>query len=314
VPVLSAAYAKKAPTVDGAGEALWKAAPITKMKLKETGESVEVQALFTDTDIYVKAVYPDPTHDYIDRPWRFDGQAWSQIGQQDSLCFIWNVSDSIRDFNTKGFDVLDSGLALDQHPWDIYIDGGKADDVEPWFERQQGDFWSTGLQLPYGYAEDWVMKFDKKTWADGAWRAKVLNQHDAFVDGAAWSINKNDEWTQPRWALKPGIDLLTYPYPVLADMVDYADHAPVAGELQPFVVYNSREARWGGSKDDIPGVEKWSDGMWTVEMSRALDTGHNDDIQFDPGSGDDYYFGLLVRREGRRYEPTGPARMIFKKS
>jgi hypothetical protein len=36
-----------------------------------------------------------------------------------------------------------------------------------------------------------------------------------------------------------------------------------------------------GSRGDIEGGSMWSDGVWTVEMSRALVTNNDDDVQFD---------------------------------
>lgn len=268
--------------------------------------------LYTKRNIYVQAVYPDATHDYIDRPWMFNGTAWKQKGQQDSLCFIWNIDNSIRGFNERGFAILTKGLELDKHPWEIAIDGGKLSEAKPWFRAQKGDFWSTGLQLPYGKAEDWVLKEDKARWANGDWHLQLRNQHDANKNGVPWLLNKSKDWSRPIWVLRPGLTIEQDPHPVRADMVDAAGYTPTAGEVQPFIVYVSRQARWGGSKDDVDGAETWQKGVWTVEMGRLLDTGHNDDISFKPASGKTYYFGLLVRREGRRYEPTDPVRLVFK--
>ncbi len=310
-PTVKAVYTKIAPNIDGKSDAVWKTAPETRVKLLETNETINLRFLYTNTSIYVKATYPDSTHDYIDRPWRFDGQKWKQIGQQDSLCLIWNINDSIRGFNARGFDILTRGLEENRHPWDIEIDGGKQATVPAWFKAQKGDFWSTGLQLPYGKAEDWVLKTGKARWSNGDWHIKLVNQHDAFTDTAPWVLNKAADWTRPIWILKPGLTLQADPYPVSADVIEVGDHVPVAGEMQPFIVYRTRQARWGGSKDDIDGAEAWRTGIWTVEMRRPLNTGHNDDISFQPKGGRAYNFSLLVRRTGSRYQPTDPVKLVF---
>lgn len=51
------------------------------------------------------------------------------------------------------------------------------------------------------------------------------------------------------------------------------------------------------SRADIRAKGKWRDGMWTVEFSRALDTGNDDDIAFKPAN--EYLFGIS------RYEIAG---------
>jgi hypothetical protein len=52
-----------------------------------------------------------------------------------------------------------------------------------------------------------------------------------------------------------------------------------------------------GSAADIKAKGVWADGRWTIEMGRALNTGHDDDVQFE--SGKNYYFGIS------RYEISG---------
>jgi len=52
-----------------------------------------------------------------------------------------------------------------------------------------------------------------------------------------------------------------------------------------------------GSRADILAKGVWQDGRWTIEFSRALDTGHSDDIQFDTQR--PYRFGVS------RYEIAG---------
>jgi hypothetical protein len=51
------------------------------------------------------------------------------------------------------------------------------------------------------------------------------------------------------------------------------------------------------SRADVRAKGKWRDGMWTVEFSRALDTGNDDDISFKLAN--EYLFGIS------RYEIAG---------
>ncbi len=52
-----------------------------------------------------------------------------------------------------------------------------------------------------------------------------------------------------------------------------------------------------GSRADVRAKGTWRDGAWTIEWSRALQTGHDDDVQFEPTN--NYHFGVS------RYEIAG---------
>jgi len=303
---------KAAPVVDGLIDPIWQTVPETTVRLTEGEGDVSLKFLYTKTSIFCLVRYPDSSHNYIDRPWVFKDSSWRQEGQSDSVVLFWNTGDSIIGFNERGFGMLTDGLKQDEHPWNIAIEGTSLDKRDAKWRGQRGDFWSTGLQLPYGKAEDWVFKEDMKRQAVRDWKPRILVQHDENKFGVPWVLNKNADRTRPSYAYKPGFDLTNNPYPVLADMVPIETAAaPSPGDTVPFIVYKSREARWGGSKDDIDGAETWQDGVWTVEMGRALDTGHADDARFTPGASTRYVFGILLRREGRRYEPTAPVELIF---
>jgi hypothetical protein len=49
-----------------------------------------------------------------------------------------------------------------------------------------------------------------------------------------------------------------------------------------------------GSRADVRAKGVWSGGLWTVEFARNLNTGHDDDLQFDPASGKSYLFGISI--------------------
>lgn len=57
-----------------------------------------------------------------------------------------------------------------------------------------------------------------------------------------------------------------------------------------------------GSRADVRGKGLWKDGRWTIEIQRALDTGHADDVQFSPGYS--YLFAVsLYEMAGVGMEP-----------
>lgn len=302
------------PAIDGAAENAWNKAPVTTIKTK-TGVPISLRFLYDDSYIYVNASYPDSTHDYIDRYWEFDGEKWFQHNQQDSLVLFWDMNDSILGFDKKGFSVMTYGLGLDQHPWDVKRGGSVKNRTSTTFLRQKADWWSTGLQLPYGKLEDWFFSYDRNETLKGGKGPVIRVQHDSFnVEGAPWVLNKTPDWRTPTMILKPGLTLESAPYATMEQMTDMPpDFKPTPGYKVPFIVYKSRDARWGGSKDDVTGTDKWKAGRWTVEARRPLNTGHADDIIFAPSTEKDYIFGLLLRRSGRQYEPTKPLILSFER-
>lgn len=62
------------------------------------------------------------------------------------------------------------------------------------------------------------------------------------------------------------------------------------GELQN--QYESRTPEH--SRADIRAKGVWKNEYWTIEFGRKLNTGHADDIRFDPVSGKKYQFGISI--------------------
>lgn len=50
-----------------------------------------------------------------------------------------------------------------------------------------------------------------------------------------------------------------------------------------------------GSRADIKAKGVWKNKTWTIELGRKLNTGHNDDVQFDINSGKKYLFGISIK-------------------
>lgn len=49
-----------------------------------------------------------------------------------------------------------------------------------------------------------------------------------------------------------------------------------------------------GSHADVHAKGLWKNGLWFIEEGRKLNTGHDDDVQFDPASGKTYLFGVSM--------------------
>jgi len=49
-----------------------------------------------------------------------------------------------------------------------------------------------------------------------------------------------------------------------------------------------------GSRADVRAIGKWENGYWTIEFARKLNTGHSDDLQFEPQDNRKYQFGISI--------------------
>ena len=80
-----------------------------------------------------------------------------------------------------------------------------------------------------------------------------------------------------------------------------------------------------GSRGDIEAKGSWNKGFWTIEFARKFNTGHDDDVQFDPKSDKTYLFGVsiyslygrpLVMDQPNRYgmgRISDPMELVFEK-
>ena len=70
-----------------------------------------------------------------------------------------------------------------------------------------------------------------------------------------------------------------------------------------------------GSRADILAKGIWKNGSWIVEFARKLGTGHDDDVLFDPASGQKYLFGISIaglygeKTDSSKQHPYGQGRI-----
>ncbi len=80
-------------------------------------------------------------------------------------------------------------------------------------------------------------------------------------------------------------------------------------EFQGAVVPSYKPSRAAGSRGDVHARGRWEEGAWTVELSRALDTKHPDDVPLAPGEERTIAFGVYDRAEKARHAVSGPVRL-----
>lgn len=137
-------------------------------------------------------------------------------------------------------------------------------------------------------------------------------QGDDSANGKPWvrnSINVDGK-PVPRYRLKDGVTLGNTPAVYMDQVEEITDYSQFKkGDVAPAAI-GIREATWGGSRDDIITHGKNSDGTWTIEMSRKLDTGNSDDVSFT-GSRQDYPFVIIVRDDEKGYAISKPVALMI---
>lgn len=292
---LMALRAAVAPVLDGnANDAVWAAAPALAVKVEDganfggKGETtMTLKAVYTADTLYMLVQYADPTQSVRRVPFQkqADG-SWKKLGDpndkggdnnvyyEDKWSVIWNVGNSIKDFNTKG-------CAVTCHVGEGKPFGNKYTASE----GELGDMWhSKGMRtLPYGKVDDQYVdhtRYDKQKSPNAGRKGdpggpeytniNVVNGKPEFMNadgrpanaGGSYVIVKGTEVPFDDGRFKAGDEVASH----LA--------TPVKGD-----------------RADVNVAARWVNGVWTYEVSRKLVTGSKFDVQFDDLA-KSYFFGV----------------------
>ena len=172
--------------------------------------------------------------------------------------WIWNDQSGFYEVGPEREDCFVFKWFMETAPADIHIDSDQPHTADTWF-------WKADRTDPVGYADDKIQRLVhhklKKAIALSTRSGKTVYLQRTGDQGQAAYIDQV---------------FADYQGPVLRR---FENQAP------------------SGSRADIRAKGRWKNGLWTVEFSRRLDTGHYDDIKFDAGRV--YLFGVA------RYEVAG---------
>jgi two-component system sensor kinase len=294
--ILTAEKTSETITIDGyANETSWAAAKTLIVPVQDGtigATEVTLQALYDNTYIYILITWNDTTESRINHMWTYDADkgTWSQHGnREDRLSFVWNIEDSITFFNIGGCQVTCHG---DRH----YTNA--ADEKGDWWH------WKAARTDPVGYADDQWMGNEVKEGKDYESR-KVDRHNDNSTTGGYWNnkqtiiLPNGSNITIPMYYEPHPTDELDarflYQWEIdNGEAVLITNQTFKNGTVTPGQIL----LRPDGSQGDIDGKGVWQNGKWTVELRRKLDTGHDDDVQFDTTKL--YRFGFAV------FDDTGP--------
>jgi hypothetical protein len=303
---LTSAKTDAAPAIDGAMDAAWsKAAPLEVLLdqlpyepsngypgMRKT--TVTLRAMHDADNLYMLIQYADPTQSLERFPWvkQADG-SWKQTSNKDStghentyyedkLAILWDIN--ARGFAKKGCaaachlakDGMNNGIA-DTAPGRKYT-SKEGQTIDMWH-------WKSVRVGPVGMFDDQFIDHVADPKVNENW-----GRHGDAKTGGGYSNNKTKDGKMPAFMPKDG---KTGGYwLVKADAVPFVDTFK-EGDVLPGIVISPFE----GSRADISAQGVYKDGMWTVELKRALhttgDKADTQDVQFTD-MGKSYPFGVAV--------------------
>jgi hypothetical protein len=234
-----------------------------KEKFAGKKASVTTKAVYTDQEIYFLFSWKDPNKSVAKGAWVYDGQKWShQKGNEDRISLLFEIN-RIRNYATKGCAVV------------CHVPEGAPNAKDGKFgtssAAEKGDLWhwKAARSDPAGFADDtWVTVISEK---------KGGRKGDAGKGGD--TKNMTDDKSMPKYMLAPGNKLAKNDILLASHSVEIKDHSVFkAGDTITYRMPKTPE----GSRADIKADSRYADGSWTVMLYRQLDTGHEDDVAFNP--------------------------------
>jgi hypothetical protein len=299
-PILVSVPVTEAPTLDGlADEVFWADAEIIEVELRRganMGESVvNIKSVYTEDSVYFLVTWTDPTESYLRFPWEMqeDG-SWIQLSDpentggddnmwyEDKFAFIWPINNSIDGFEEEGCfmachsgDDDDTGKAF----------GNKFTENE----GEMGDIWHWKSVRNIGQAHDQYL--DWTPWSEDTPEA---GRHSDPKDSGGYSNNviQDADGNKLPAFMPAGDDFPRDGSPgfIPADeTVEFDPSIFEPGDRIPGMIVTP----FVGDSGDISAGWNYADGMWTLELGRALVTESEFDVQFDDLSAQ-YYFGVAA--------------------
>jgi hypothetical protein len=265
--VLTSKKVKSAPADAGSSE--WNKAKEAKIVLTGAGsvegKSLEFKAksVYTGGQIFFRFEWPDKDKSMNKKRWHYTGGKWAPIkADEDRLGVVFEIN-RVDKFATKGCAVLCHNESKNEKEWYFAVSSAK-EKAEMWH-------WKAVRSNPVGYTEDgYVTTNPSKKPEEG-------RKRDAG-SGKAKS-NRTKDKSKPMYRQDPAKSA-SIPGSLLvsqaAEIKDYSIFKD--GDEIPGYMVNTP---WKGSFADVKTRGVWANGKWILMMSRKLDTGYDDDLQFN---------------------------------
>lgn len=321
----------EAPVLDGiADDSVWIEAEAMEIEVQNGFNDFEtkavLKAVYTADSVYFLLTYEDPTESWFRAPWqKQEDGTWAQVKDpgdkggdnnlfyEDKFAMIWNINNSITDFNKRGCgSVCHDGENPDIKPYGNKYTGAEGEIGDIWHWKSIRNL----NQIDDQYL-DWT-QFNPET-AKEAGRKSDAKDSGGYADNFAAMPDPADatkpipDKSRPGFT-SPNIDPATGAPGFILDSekvpLDQAalDALPV-GSYIPGII----KSEIVGDRGDIAAGWTWADGVWTIEFGRALETGSETDVQFNDLTAQ-YFFGLAIfeNAQVRHAFQYGASFMVFK--
>jgi len=268
---LTAKHIEKAPV--GLDDPVWQKVQPVEVPVKgresfaEEEVMVTTKAVYTDDSIYFLFKWKDPTESVTKEAWKFDGEKWSHLkGDEDRIALLFEIT-RINNFATKGCAVVcHSPPDVPRKDW-RFATQTIAEKGDLWH-------WKAARSNPYHHADDgWLTVAGNPS---GSYRT-TGRRNDAGEGGDV--RNETEDKSQPLYVQDPSKKPSAPGFLLYEEAIKIRDYAMFkAGDI---VTYRMPKEP-SGSRFDVKAVDQYGGGGWTVMLYRKLDTGHEDDVMFDP--------------------------------
>ncbi len=279
-----------APVIDGDGsDAVWDNATELLLTLGQSAEysssygevDLSLRAVRTDTDLYIRAEWIDPSGTYsVDKKlWSYTDGSWTQSGDEDRLFFLF-------DAGNNGTEGADCSTMCHVGEGAMYTTGGGNVDV--WHIK-------AARTLPVGCADD--------KWWDGTGRNSDSKTVGAYAD------NKASDLPLYKGPVTDGHFLIVPAGQDAASVLEPFDPTDTSATIPGYILYEDRD---GSRFADVEARASFTNGTWVVEMKRALDTGNDDDVAFGAAAGLSVQMTVAITDDsGGDHSGSAPFYIIF---
>ena len=279
--VVTASFVKNPPT--GLDDPVWSRAQAAQLLVEGREKpggangTVTTRALYTDDSLFFLFKWKDPTRSVIKQSWKFDGQRWFHLeGNEDRIALLFEIT-RISQFATRGCAVTcHSPADLPREQWKFATKTA----------AEKGDLWhwKAARSAPYNYADDaWLTLAGNPT---GSYR-ETGRRKDVGAGGDV--KNQTEDGNRPFYMQDPAKRPSDPGFLLLEDAIKITDYSVFKpGDVIPYRL----PIKPSGSRFDVKAISRHANGGWMVMLYRKLNTGHDDDVVFNPMK--NYSFALAV--------------------
>ncbi|MEW6671559.1 MAG: ethylbenzene dehydrogenase-related protein [Thermodesulfobacteriota bacterium] len=246
-------------------------------ELDREGEFVNTRAVYTDDSIFFHLQWKDPTQSIIKQSWQFDGKRWFHMpGNEDRIALLFEIT-RINKFASRGCAAAcHSPADLSKEQWKLATRRAS----------EKGDLWhwTAARSDPYKYADDgWLTVAGNPS---GSYR-ETGRRKDAGTGGDI--MNQTEDGLRPLYMQDPERKPVAPEFLLYEDAIKIKDYSMFKpGAVIPFRL----PVKPDGSRFDVKAESRHQDGYWNVLLHRKLNTGHEDDVIFNPKKR--YSFAMAV--------------------